>query len=103
MMVCFDDLSKEANSMQDYLLTHLYWISLFASLVALFFAYAHGSPVPVPEDRDPASRESDPRGDAVRAGKGRQNQRDPHLGPRRGQTAAERAPGSPGLQETAGA
>ena len=31
--------------MQDYLLTHLYWISLFASLVALFFAYAQAKKV----------------------------------------------------------
>ena len=31
--------------MQDYLLSHLYWISLFASLVALFFAYAQARKV----------------------------------------------------------
>ena len=31
--------------MQDYLLSHLYWISLFASLVALFFAYAQAKKV----------------------------------------------------------
>ena len=31
--------------MQDYLLTHLYWISLFASICALIFAYAQAKKV----------------------------------------------------------
>ena len=31
--------------MQDYLLTHLYWISLFASIVALVFAYVQAKKV----------------------------------------------------------
>ena len=31
--------------MQDYLLTHLYWISLFASICALAFAYLQAKKV----------------------------------------------------------
>ena len=31
--------------MQDYLLTHLYWISLFASICALLFAYVQAKKV----------------------------------------------------------